>query len=58
MSAGSISGVYTASNRSIFGSNTVDTLEYSSISDVCISGIACSRASVVPIVPVLAVYVL
>ena len=57
-STGSISGVYAASTRNIYGFNALDTLSTPTISDVCTAGTACcTRGSVLLIIlPVLAVF--
>ena len=58
MSTGSISTVYAASTRNMYGFNTLDTLSTPTISDICTAGTACcTRGSVLLIIlPVLAVF--
>ena len=55
-SAGSISGLHTANTRTISRFCTADIACAPSISGVYTAGTACTRSSVLPILPVLAVF--
>ena len=49
-STGSISGVYAASTRNIYGFHNLENLSTPSISDVCTASTACTRGSVLLII--------